>query len=224
MPFIDSLSLSGSGSEAHWTPLSTWCSWRGGIPSRPELPIIVVVGRPNFDLPRRLKILYSQDQQRRYDRLKKLPHWIYTDLLYEFTKWDDVWESTRDHMKILRDEIYGERAALPILEQTRALHRYMETIINQRECLRTHIASVKAYIRGLEQLKRYAREQPGSTFHAEEINSLERRLEEIDGYLEHHQLTSETTVKSMENLLNLVSCLSMLRYFSVGRLSDCADS
>ena len=199
-----------NGLEAHWTPLSTWCSWRGGLPSRPDVPIIVVVGKPNFGLPVRLTELYSQDQQRRYNRLRRLPHWIYTDLLFEFTKWDDVWGSTRAHMNILRDEIYGERAALPILEQTRALHRYMETIINQRECLRTHIASVKAYAIGLRELKEHHSDQGQDSYSSDDIANLERRLGEIDGYLEHHQLTSETTVKSMENLLNLVSCWSML--------------
>lgn len=199
--------------EAHWTPLSTWCSWRGGLPAHPEVSIIVVVGGPNFDLSLRLSELYSQDHQRRYNRLKLLPHWIYTDLLFEFTKWDDVWGSTRAHMNLFRDEIYGNKAALPILEQTRALHRYMETIIHQRECLRAHIASVKAYMRGLDELKKYSRDQAASAYDLGEITNLERRLEEIEGYLEYHQLTSETTVKSMENLLNLVSSRSINALF-----------
>lgn len=191
------------GFEVRWTPLSTWCCWRGGLPTHPNVPIIVIVGRPNLSLPNRLSELYSQDQQRRYNRLRALPHWIYTDLLFEFTKWDEVWGTTRAHMKVLQDEIYGEKAALPILEQTRALHRYMETIINQRECLRTHVASVKAYTLGLRQLRLHNGDQ--SAFSPTNIASLEQRLDEIEGYLEHHQLTSETTVKSMENLLGLVS-------------------
>jgi len=189
--------------EARWTPLSTWCCWRGGLPSHPNVPIIVIVGRPNVGLPSRISALYSQDGQRRYNRLKALPYWIYTDLLFEFTKWDDVWSATRAHMNILRDEVYGEKAALPILEQTRALHRYMETIINQRECLRTHVTSVKAYTLSLSHLK--CIDGDYGPFSAAEITNLEQRLDDIQLYLEHHQLTSETTVKSMENLLGLVS-------------------
>ena len=191
------------GFEVRWTSLSTWCCWRGGLLTHPNVPIIVIVGRQNLDLPNRLTELYSQDQQRRYNRLKALPHWIYTDLLFEFTKWDEVWSTTRTRMNVLRDEIYGEKAALPILEQTRALHRYMETIIDQRECLRIHVASVKAYILGLRQLTIHDGDQ--SAFSPMDIAGLEQRLDEIEDYLEYHQLTSETTVKSMENLLGLVS-------------------
>jgi len=106
-------------------------------------------------------------------------------------------------MNVLRDEVYGERAALPILEQTRALHRYMETIINQRECLRTHVASVKAYTLNLHHLK--LKNGDHGPFSAAEITKLIQRLDDIQRYLEHHLLTSETTVKSMENLLGLVS-------------------
>jgi hypothetical protein len=79
----------------------------------------------------------------------------------------------------------------------------METIINQRECLRTHIASVKAYTAGLRELKLYDHNR--GSFRDGDISLLDRRLDEIEGFLEHHQLTSETTVKSMENLLSLVS-------------------
>ena len=189
--------------ETRWTPLAIWCCWRDGLKTHPEVPIIVIVGRPNFGLPARLSMLYSQENQRRYNRLKARPHWIYTDFFYSFTEWDDVWDTTRAHMKDLRDEIYGQKAAPPILEQTRALHRYMETIINRRECLRTHIASVKAYVLGLRQLRLHDGDQ--GPLSRNDITTLEQRLGEINRYLEHHQVTSDTTVKSMENLLSLVS-------------------
>jgi hypothetical protein len=163
----------------------------------------VIVGRPNLDLPTRLSELYSQDNQWRYNRLKALPHWIYTDLFYKFTAWGQVWDTTHAHMKSLRNEIYSQKAAPPILEQTRDFHQYMETIINRRECLRTHIASVKAYILRLRQPRFRNSEQVSLS--GNDITSLEQRLGEIERYLEHLQVTSETTLKSMENLLSLVS-------------------
>jgi hypothetical protein len=189
--------------ETRWTPLAIWCCWQNGLKTHPKVPIIVIVGRPNFDLPTRLSELYSQDNQRRYNRLKALPHRIYTDLFYKFTAWGQVWDTTHAHMKGLRNEIYSQKAAPPILEQTRDLHQYMETIINRRECLRTHIASVKAYILGLRQPRFHNSDQVSLS--GNDITSLEQRLGEIERYLEHHQVTSETTLKSMENLLSLVS-------------------
>jgi hypothetical protein len=67
--------------------------------------------------------------------------------------------------EILRDEAYRLKAALQILEPTQALHRYMETIINQRECLRTHITSAKAFTAGIRDLRIYE--------HAEDANILD---------------------------------------------------
>jgi hypothetical protein len=193
----------GQDPAIRWTPLAIWCCWQNGLKTHPKVPIIVIVGRPKFGLPTRLSMLYSQDDQRRYNRLKALPYWIYTDLFYEFTEWDQVWDTTRAYMKGLRNEIYSQKATPPILAQTRALHRYMETIINRRECLRTHIASVKAYILGLRQPRFHNSDQVSLS--GNDITSLEQRLGEIERYLEHHQDTSETTSKSMENLLSLVS-------------------
>ena len=190
-------------SETRWTPLAIWYCWQDGLEAHPKVPIIVIVGRPNFGVSTRLSVYYSQENQRRYHRLKEQPYWIYADLLLAFTDWDEVWDTTRAHMNGLRDEIYGQKAAPPILEQTRALHGYMETIISRRECLRTHIASVKAYILGLRRQRLYDDDQ--SSLSRNDIPSLGQRLGEIERYLEHHQVTSETTVKSMENLLSLVS-------------------
>lgn len=78
-------------------------------------------------------------------------------------------------MNILRDEVYGKKLALPILEQTRAPHGYMKTIINQRECLRTHAESVQVYTACLLKL---SLDPPGRTpFPQDQITSLQQRLQ-----------------------------------------------
>ncbi|KAH0543041.1 hypothetical protein FGG08_002649 [Glutinoglossum americanum] len=188
--------LGFGASEARGIPLFTWYRLRDGLYSSPDTPIVVIVGGANQSLPQRLNRLYSEQRQRRYDRLTKLPHWIYADLYFEFTRWDKVWEATREHMFALREQVYGDRPALPILEQTRALHRYMELIVDRRECLRMHIASVTRYKTGVSNLN------PSGVPHVAH-EDLVKRLEAILESLAHHQVTSETSVKQMENLLSL---------------------
>ncbi|KAI9771035.1 MAG: hypothetical protein M1839_002971 [Geoglossum umbratile] len=184
--------------EARRIPISTWYRWRGGLGTDPDVPIIVIVGDVDQDLPARLTQLYSEQGQRRYHRLNRLPHWVYADLYFEFTRWDEVWEATRTDMVALREQVYGDKPALPILEQTRALHRYMELVVDRRECLRMHIASVKRYKAGVEGLNVADDREVGR-----DLKELVERLEIVQESLEHHQVTSETSIKQMENLLSL---------------------
>lgn len=71
--------------------------------------------------------------------------------------------------------------------------------------MRCHSESVKAFRKGVAFLWR--KDGAHSSYNPENVDRLYERLEHIEGYLEHHQLTSETTLNPMENLLSLVSPL-----------------
>ncbi|PVH72702.1 hypothetical protein DL98DRAFT_609853 [Cadophora sp. DSE1049] len=183
--------------QAVWTPLATWCCMRDFLPTLPDLPVIFVMSDQNISIHARLARYYSEDDLYRFERLKTLPYWIFVDL-FPFTNWDRIWITTVSQINRLRDEVYGDKAALPILEQTRALHRYKETIIVQKECLRVHVAFVDAYKNGLEPLKAH-RQGPGVA----NLNLLIAKIAIIEEYLAYHQFSSERHLRAMEDLLGI---------------------
>jgi hypothetical protein len=74
--------------------------------------------------------------------------------------------------------------------------------------LRCHSESVKALRKGVAFLR--WKDGVHSSYNPENVDRFYERLEHIEEYLEHHQLTSETTLNSMENLLSLVSPLVLV--------------
>ncbi|KAL5317872.1 hypothetical protein ACEPPN_014972 [Leptodophora sp. 'Broadleaf-Isolate-01'] len=189
-----------SAGQAIWTPFSTWCCSRDFLPGHPDIPVIFIMSTQDIGIHERLSQYYSEDQLYRFRRLRELPHWIFADL-FSFTQWDRVWSATFTHINRLRDEVYGDKVALPILEQTRALHKFKEAIINQKECLRVHVAFTDAYQNSLSQLK--DRLLGGDKSQLASLNRLIQKMDAIKAHLKHHQLSSERHLRSMEDLLNI---------------------
>ncbi|KAH7306126.1 hypothetical protein BKA65DRAFT_520456 [Rhexocercosporidium sp. MPI-PUGE-AT-0058] len=183
--------------QAIWTPLATWCCSRNFLKAYPDIPVIFIMSTQDISIHEELSQYYSEDKLRRFKRLRELPHWIFADL-FSFTQWDRVWSATSTHINRLRDEVYGERTALPILEQTRTLHKFKEAIINQKECLRVHVAFTGAYKQGMSQMKDDRLSRDGFV-----LNCLIEKLGKIEAHLKNHQLSSERHLKSMEDLLSI---------------------
>jgi len=188
-------------SEVRWgsLPLATCCCMTDFLPILPDLPIIFVMSEQNIGIHAKLEQYYSDDKLSRFGRLEALPHWVFVDL-FSFTRWDTIWSTTALHSSRLRDEVYGDKAAIPFLEQTLALHRYKETIIAQTECLIVHVAFVNAYKTSFERMKEHRRgpELP-------DLHGLVEKLVLIEGYLAHHQCYAERYLRVIDVLLSLVS-------------------
>ncbi|KAH7409013.1 hypothetical protein BKA64DRAFT_385868 [Cadophora sp. MPI-SDFR-AT-0126] len=187
------------------TPLATWCCVRDFLPALPDLSVIFIISDQNISIHGKLAQYYSEANLCRFERLKLLPHWIFVDL-FSFMEWEKIWSTTVSHISGLRDEVYGDKAALPILEQTRALHRYKETIIVQKECLRVHLAVVSAYKTGLEPLKKHCHGPELSN-----LNLLIAKMVSIEGYLAYHQSSSERHLRAMEDLLGIALSLETVK-------------
>ncbi|KAG4426015.1 hypothetical protein IFR04_000959 [Cadophora malorum] len=170
-----------------------------------DLPIIFVMSEQNIGIHEKLEQYYSDDKLSRFGRLEALPHWVFVDL-FSFTRWDTIWSTTALHSSRLRDEVYGDKAAIPFLEQTLALHRYKETIIAQTECLIVHVAFVNAYKTSFERMKEHRRgpELP-------DLHGLVEKLVLIEGYLAHHQCYAERYLRVIDVLLSLAFNLETVK-------------
>jgi hypothetical protein len=127
-----------------------------------------------------------------------MPFWIYPDLFHVFTRWDNVSDLARENLARRSAEIYQEIRASQILEQTRDLHKDTSTVIALREIIRIQPASAKRLLLQVRNL---------SVYRMSDDVTLQDRLIDIIHGLQHDQVTFQTILEQLQNLLSLVRIL-----------------
>ena len=103
-----------------------WCRLKGASRSEPGaektyLPVAVIVGEPNQNIPQRIERFYQSDADgRHWSRLETYAFWIYPDLLSIFTNWDNTWEAARRNLHSRSEVLLG-------------FSRYSESVANGEE-------------------------------------------------------------------------------------------
>ncbi|KAH8819972.1 hypothetical protein F5884DRAFT_849257 [Xylogone sp. PMI_703] len=185
----------GYSSKAQCLPLAVWTRAQGALRDQADRPVIVVITRCARTIQEDIIQHYQQEQYKRWDRLRVNQAWVYLDLYFLFTRWDQIWALVKRNLNERIEEIHGRRSVVPIQHQTRQLHRDNMAMINLREHVRIHKTSVKIVMQRVENML------GGSQWI--DTQHLKTRLEDAYQAIEFFDVTATTLLEQQQNLLSL---------------------
>ncbi|RFU34416.1 hypothetical protein B7463_g1904, partial [Scytalidium lignicola] len=185
----------GHTNKAQCLPLVVWTRAQGALRDQPDRPLIVVISRCARTIREDITQHYLQEQYKRWDRLRVNQAWVYLDLYFLFTRWDQIWDSVKYNLNRRTEEIHGRRSAMPIQHQTRQLHSDNRVVIGLREHVRIHKTSIKIVMQRVENML------GGSQW--VDTQHLKTRLEDAYLAIEFFDVTATTLLEQQQNLLSL---------------------
>jgi hypothetical protein len=188
-----------------FAPIATWIS------TATEPTTILLVCRDE-QIPKRLQShLVSCNWQ--HSLLERDPARIFVDLLVLLADWAEVLMIAQQDLAQRNIQVHTNE--LPLLRKTKELHRDAEEIIALREDLRLHVTAVRkfslmvnAHRPVMTRLGFLCNKSVDRVYDAAD-EELDEQIEECLQNLLHQQESAAVIHKQLENLLSLVSFLSM---------------
>jgi hypothetical protein len=114
--------------------------------SKPPIPVIVIVCQHSF-VRMKLSQHLAREYPRKLRRLMESPSWIYLDLSFVLSQWQEVWELANGSI-VLRDaQLTGKASMNSFLDLTQRLHHDCNSVVMLQEGLRLHVSAMKAFHR-----------------------------------------------------------------------------
>lgn len=137
--------------EVRSVPVAVWISSSKTIlsdeqQSKPPIPVIVIVCQHPF-VRMKLSQHLAREYPRKLRRLMESPAWIYLDLSFVLSQWQEVWELANGSI-VLRDaQLTGKASTSSFIDLTQRLHHDCNSVVMLQEGLRLHVSAMKAYQR-----------------------------------------------------------------------------
>lgn len=191
-PLVDKLT-----SAVRFLPVATWLRATPGSTSS-----TIFMACRDEEVPKRLQEQCVSTNWK-INKLSAAPGNIFVDLFSFLSEWSDVWRLARRKLSERDAELHDKPRSMGVMQQTRLLHKDAASLIAIREDLRLHVASFQKYKTLTRSFLTRASSFPIAQG-ADELDSLEDRIEESVQNLLHQQESSAVIHKQLENLLSLV--------------------